>query len=92
MKRQRKWNNMNITDKEWVSDVNKNFIEKVAPIIFNKACEQHLDDYNNGKISFDEMKSNINKVSEGLFKKSFITEKSFEEFRRHYNKEINNHE
>ena len=68
---------MNITDKEWVSDVNKNFIEKVAPIIFNKACEQHLDDYNNGKISFDEMKSNINKVSEGLFKKSFITEKSF---------------
>jgi len=77
MKRQRKWNNMNITDKEWVSDVNKNFIEKVAPIIFNKACEQHLDDYNNGKISFDEMKSNINKVSEGLFKKSFITEKSF---------------
>ncbi len=47
---------------------------------------------NNNENNLMNMKSNINKVSEGLFKKSFISEKSFEEFRRHYNKDINNHE
>lgn len=68
------------TDKEWIYKVNNNFLNVVAPQLFEKLCDQRLDEYNAGKITFDQCKEAINKASQEWFNKPFITEESYNEW------------